>query len=101
MRKKLPKPYWDMTTSELAEATREFDREFVPTKPLTPAMKAAQKRARRKMGRPRIGQGAQRLMVTVERDLLRRADDFARRHKLTRSGLIARSLEALIRADSR
>jgi len=29
-KKKLPKSYWEMNTAELAEATREFDRELVP-----------------------------------------------------------------------
>jgi hypothetical protein len=34
-----PKPYWEMTTEELAEATREFDREHVADsfREMTPA----------------------------------------------------------------
>ena len=30
--KKKSKPYWEMTTEELAEATKEFDEEFVAAK---------------------------------------------------------------------
>jgi hypothetical protein len=29
-RKKTSKPYWDMSTEELEEATKEFDAEFAP-----------------------------------------------------------------------
>jgi hypothetical protein len=31
-RKKAAKPYWEMTTEELREATKEFDEEFVADK---------------------------------------------------------------------
>jgi hypothetical protein len=36
--KKPSKPYWEMTTAELREATKQFDEEFVADKgrPLTP-----------------------------------------------------------------
>ena len=98
MKKTASKPYWQLGVAELAEATKEFDKEFVPTKPLTPSMTKREVRARRKMGRPRIGKGALRVLVTVERDLLQRADVFARRHKLTRSGLIAHCLKAVLAA---
>jgi hypothetical protein len=41
-RKATAKPYWEMTTPELAKATAEFDAEFVAekAKPLTPQMHA-------------------------------------------------------------
>ena len=40
--KKTAKPYWDMTTEELREATKEFDNEFVADKaqPLTPQVRS-------------------------------------------------------------
>jgi hypothetical protein len=41
MRRKLAdKPYWEMTTDELRDATKEFDEEFIAekAKPLTPQM---------------------------------------------------------------
>jgi len=41
-RKKNAKPYWEMTTEELREATKQFDEEFVAEKgrPLTPEEQA-------------------------------------------------------------
>jgi hypothetical protein len=48
--KKSVKPYWEMTTEELREATQEFDEEFVfeRTKPLTAEMKSRWERAKNK-----------------------------------------------------
>jgi hypothetical protein len=50
-RKKKAMPYWEMTTEELREATRQFDEEFVAEKsrPLTPEMKALWERAKAKL----------------------------------------------------
>ena len=49
-RKKAVKPYWEMSTEELREATKQFDEEFVAEKgrPLTPEMKALWERAKAK-----------------------------------------------------
>ena len=53
------KPYWDMTTAELREATAEFEGEFIGDTfgPPTPEQRAQDRRARRKRGRPRTGLG--------------------------------------------
>jgi hypothetical protein len=94
------KPYDRMTAAELAEATREYDEPFAAlraSKPLTPAMKAAHRRAaNRARGRPRIGKGAAKLYISMERGLLKNADSFARKHGMSRSELIARGVRALI-----
>jgi hypothetical protein len=86
-------PYDQMTAAELAEATKQYDQEFVgtPGKALTPAQKALHRRAM-KRGRPRVGKGAQRINITVERGLLGRADGVAQRQGLTRAELVARAL---------
>ncbi|MBM4035002.1 MAG: hypothetical protein FJ291_24940 [Planctomycetes bacterium] len=44
------KPYWEMTTEELSEATKEFDKEFIAEtfKPLTRAQRALWERIRSK-----------------------------------------------------
>ena len=96
MKMRSSKPYWEMTTAELREATKEFDREMIPGRPLTPRMKEALRRARNKRGRPKVGKGAARVLITVEKGLLGRADSFAKRHHLSRSQLIARGLEAVL-----
>jgi hypothetical protein len=48
------KPYWEMTTEELAEATREFDREHVGDtfRDMTPAEEKTWRTAVRKGRRP-------------------------------------------------
>lgn len=78
------------------------------TRPLTPAEAAewraivrAAKARRRKAGRPRVGLGAQRVQVSVERGLLTRADAYARRNGLTRAQLVARGLEAVVGGKAR
>jgi hypothetical protein len=90
------KPYTEMTTEELREATKEFDRPFVSqrrSRPMTKAERAEYRRTTRPC-RPRVGQGAKRVLITVEQGLLRRADAFAKSRHLTRSQLISRGIEA-------
>jgi hypothetical protein len=83
----------EMTTAELRDATREFDREWtgpgLPGKPLTTADRALHRNAR---GRPKVGKGAKIVPVSIERGLLSRADAFAQRHKLKRSEMVAKGL---------
>jgi hypothetical protein len=50
----------------------------------------------RKKGRPRIGKGARRVQVTLEGDLLERADRYVKIHGITRSQLIARGIERIL-----
>ena len=81
-----------------------FNREIPAseTRPLTPKEQAEWRsfvraaKAKRKAGRPRVGLGAQRVQVSVERGLLTRADAYARRNGLTRAQLVARGLKAVI-----
>lgn len=88
------KPYGKMNLAELREATREFDREFVPTRPLTDADKAKHRKAR--VGRPRVGQGSQVVPISIERGLLGEADALARRSKMARSQLVAEGLRLVL-----
>lgn len=91
------KPYTQMTTAELAEATKKFDKQFafLNTRPLTARDKAKHRRAR-KRGRPVVGQGAEKVRISVERGLLSKADTFAEEHSITRSEMIARGLLAVM-----
>jgi hypothetical protein len=50
----------------------------------------------KKLGRPKVGKGAKTISLTVEKDLLKRADTYAKQHGLTRAKLIARCLETVI-----
>jgi hypothetical protein len=58
MRREKPrKPYWEMTAEELAEATAEFDQEFIVDtfRPLTPREKALWQRIKRKRSKQSDG----------------------------------------------
>lgn len=102
MKRKKQKPYWDMTGAELAQATVEYDApgaepKFLPTpKRLKARHDKIVGTIRRRRGRPVVGAGAERVQVTMEHDLLVRADEFARKSGITRSQLIARGLRAVL-----
>ena len=51
---------------------------------------------KRKPGRPVVGKGAKLVAVTIEKDLLERADAYAKRHGLKRAQLIAKGLLRVI-----
>ena len=74
------KPYWEMNTAELREATKQFDQEFVGDtfRSATPQEKARFERAR-KRGRPRNGMGSKTISVTVEANLLAKTDRLAKK----------------------
>ena len=97
-RKRVEKPYQEMTTAELREATQEFDGENVgDTFGLpTPEQRAQFERAKRKRGRPRHGMGAKTISVTVEAALLAKTDRLAKKLKVPRAVLIARGLQAVV-----
>jgi hypothetical protein len=94
----LPGRYSQMDAAELDEEVAKFDEEFVAetVRALTAKERVRARRAKRKPGRPRVGNGAARVLITIESSLLRRSDVYANKHGLTRSALIARGLEALL-----
>ena len=63
---------------------------------MTPEAKKAWEAAKRKRGRPREGQGAKVVSVSLERTLLARSDRLAKRLKISRAKLIASGLERLL-----
>jgi len=98
------KPYDQMNAEELAEATKEYDREQVGLqgKPLTRRDREIHRVARRKqMGRPKIGKGTQAVSITIELGLLKKADAVAKRRKVNRSQLITQALEREIERSSK
>jgi hypothetical protein len=94
----LPRPYNRMTAEELDREVERFDHELPAGKPLTLAEKARHRRAKRKMGRPVVGKGAERVTITMERMLLREADAYAKRMKISRSQMIAFGIKAMLKA---
>jgi hypothetical protein len=95
------KPYSRMTTAELSTATRQYDGEEpgLPGKALTAAQRRAF-RATAKRGRPAVGNGAGRVLLSIERGLLKKADALAKRRKVNRSQLIADALRRELSRDN-
>jgi hypothetical protein len=93
------KKYSEMNLAELREATKEYNKPWkgkgLPGKPLTPGERAAFETGRRR-GRPRVGAGSKMVAITLERNLLKRADPTARKQGISRSELIARGLHAVL-----
>jgi len=106
MRKKVNRetnPFSRMTSEQLQSATAEFDRDMIHDSfgPLTPAARVKWRKARQKPGRPRRGEGAKMISVTVERGLLAQSDALAKNMGVTRAGLIARGLKAVLAAEGK
>ena len=66
------------------------------TRPPTAQERARFERIRRKAGRPRIGQGAKVVAVTLEQGLLKRVDTYARLHEMKRAEMISRALRLMM-----
>jgi hypothetical protein len=100
-RKRPAKPYWEMTTKELRDATEEFDEEFVADKarPLTPQMQRRWKRAKARKAASRNGARQEAIAVRLEKTLLERCAALAKKKRISRDALIARGLKALLAAE--
>ena len=98
VRKRPTKPLTSMTAPELAEATAEFDEEFVADSFDEPSRRqeAQLARAKRKRGRPKLGKGVKVISVSIERELLAKTDRLAKQLKVPRTTLISRGLEAVL-----
>jgi hypothetical protein len=94
------KKYWNMTTEELAEATKEFDQEGIAEtfRPMTPAQEAVWRSAAQKR-RPRRSANAKAVTVIsvgIEAGLLQRADALAKKRGISRAELVAESLRTAL-----
>ena len=96
--KKQNKPYPQMTAKELATATARYDEEFVIDRSVeqNATQKAEWQRAKRKRGRPAVGKGVRVISVSIEKGLLKKTDQLAKKLNLRRTQLIARGLEAVL-----
>jgi hypothetical protein len=90
-----------LTPAERKKATAEFDREFVADtfKPLSADQRRKWQRAKRKRGRPTVGNGAKVISVSIERSLLKQSDVLAKELNVSRASLIARGLKAILAAN--
>ena len=89
----------DLPDAEKDRIVAEFDREHVGDTfgPMTMEAREWHRRAKRKVGRPKVGKGAVQVSVAIERGLLKRAEAFRKQKGMTRSELFVRGLEAILR----
>jgi hypothetical protein len=91
-----------LTDAERDAEVARFDKPLplgpdgLPGKPLTPAQRKLWRAIKHNMGRPTVGEGAEQISLTVERGLLKKADAFAKKHKLKRSQMVAEALRLLM-----
>ncbi|MFL5243102.1 MAG: hypothetical protein ACJ8FY_13420 [Gemmataceae bacterium] len=95
------KPYWEMSTEQLADATAEFDRDMIVDSfgPLSPEMKSRWEAAKAKRDRLEKSNGVQVITVSVRRKLLAKADTLAKKMGISRAGMIERGLKAVLAAE--
>ena len=103
--KRVRKPLTGTAFDALSEAEKEIVWQncerispLSPGRPLTAAQRARHQRARRAVGRPKVGEGADKVRISLERRLLRQTDALAAKREITRSQLIATALRRLIAA---
>ena len=95
--------YERMDVAALRRATAEFGEEMVidRSRPLTAEERQWWEQIRRGVGRPRKGEGAKVISVSVERTLLARSDALASQMGISRAALIERGLKAVLAAEGR
>lgn len=102
MRTKKPsKPYWEMTTEELREATKQFDEEFVGDKgrPLTPEEQILWEQVKAKGEPSTNGRPEAHIAVSIDKALLKRCTALAKKKRLSLDALIARGICVLLAAE--
>ena len=91
-----------LSKTKLEAAAAPFEQEFIAdsTRQPTAAERRRWVKAKRKMGRPKIGQGAKVISVSVEKGLLKKVDRLAKQLRISRARLISNGLQNLIRSES-
>jgi hypothetical protein len=87
-----------MNSEELAKATAEFDQGEIPKSFQQPdaTARARWEKAKRKRGRPVVGKGVQVISVSLEKQLLAKANRLAKKLRVSRARLITRGLETVL-----
>ncbi|HEX4793075.1 MAG TPA: ribbon-helix-helix domain-containing protein [Humisphaera sp.] len=99
MKKNLAKPWTQMTADELAAATSEFDDPNYrpPAIKAPPALAARHRKALAALRAAAERRSKRRkIQVSVEDELLKKADEMAHRHGRSRSDLITAGLHLLL-----
>ena len=66
------------------------------SRPLNAKERQQWRRFKSRAGRPTIGKGVTTISLTVEKDLLKKADAYAKRHGMSRANLVAKGLMAIV-----
>jgi hypothetical protein len=95
------KVFGDAVAAYTAEKERGWDsyNRRIPlseTRPPSAAERARFDRIKRKAGRPRVGQGAKVVAVTLESGFLKRVDTYAKHHDMKRAEMITRGLKIVM-----
>ena len=87
-----------LSDAEKDAEVAQFEREIPlsESRPLNVAERKLWRRVKRRLGRPKVGQGAKMVAVSIERGLLQRADRYAKRHAMKRAELIAAGLKLVL-----
>lgn len=95
------KPYDQMTAEELAEATKQFDQEMIidAARALNAKERKRWQHLKRKRGGQQKGEGCDRVLVTIERGLLREADKLAKKLNTSRAALVSRGLQSVLACE--
>lgn len=95
---KLPGRYGKLTLRDFDALVAPLDRPIPQSEtcPLTAAERRQWRRAKRRPGRPRRGQGARVISLSVEQSLLDRADLVARRAGISRAALFDMGLRVVL-----
>ena len=72
------------------------ERRLARSRPLNAHERARNGSGSKSWSRPKIGKGAKTISLTVERDLLKRADAYAKQHGISRARLIARGIQVIL-----
>jgi hypothetical protein len=88
-----------MSPAELASAAAAFEEEFAyeKSRPLNAGQKRLWAKAKKKMGRPKVGKGAKVVSVSLEKGLLSQVDKLAKQLGVSRASLVSRGLVALVK----
>jgi hypothetical protein len=99
---KSKKPHFqELSPEEKERVYQEIDRKTpaeirAESRPPTKSERARLERIARKIGRPKIGKGAKVVSISVERDLLKRVDVYAKSVGLNRSELFIAAVRGVV-----